>query len=666
MKKENAHEDSVDMGSLGLFLGGLGGVLVVIKYFPPLFIGALLGLSFWIGTITGSWRLRILRPVLGLSTLAATLFALVGSPLPSPSRITGFLGGRDFFHDFMRYIAGRWNQQWPKELHFMWFKKASTLDVSQWFWLSFATAVLVLALFIAARLSLNWKWEPDPSLLRLVEVPISPWLKIFERLEKRRQDPASGFPLGVDAEGTPFVLTERNLGYHTQLVAPKGGGKTNLIKLLIRNRVRLGHGLVLLDYKGDSELMKWVVAEAEASSRRDDFRLISLAEPELSVPYNPLGSKDPIELHSQLMNSMTWSEEFYRKVASTALIVVLSALTDHERKTGERFHFGTLLELLRDEEKLYEFVSRANEINPDGAADVERLSEEFSRASFREKVMGLIASLTLIRSSSAGKLMTVDVESGAFSIEEAMDEGRIAFFSINSLKLKESATVLGRLILQDLLQQIGRRYDRGGSFRPVTVIIDEFASFAVPEFIEFLDRARGASVSIVIAHQSRADLDQISPEFKTRVEANMNTSIVSGVRDPEEAEHFAGMLGTRTTTSETVQKVRSGFIEEETGVRSSRAVEEFLVHPNQLKALNQGQVLVVCRTVDPKWSIVRVPIAPTHAVPSPDLLAKHLQATRQTYRSGTQRFLKFGTENKVRSTDCASVTKTKAASEALR
>jgi len=41
--------------------------------------------------------------------------------------------------------------------------------------------------------------------------------------------------------------------------------------------------------------------------------------------------------------------------------------------------------------------------------------------------------------------------------------------------------------------------------------VDEFGAFAIPEFIEFMDRARGAGVGIVIAHQSRADLAAISP-----------------------------------------------------------------------------------------------------------------------------------------------------------
>jgi hypothetical protein len=160
----------------------------------------------------------------------------------------------------------------------------------------------------------------------------------------------------------------------------------------------------------------------------------------------------------------------------------------------------------------------------------------------------------------------------------------------------------------------------------VTLIIDEFASFATPDFIEFMDRARGAGVGIVFAHQSRSDLDAISPEFKGRIEANANTTILSGVRAPEDAEHFAGMVGTRSLNKATIQTNRLfGLFEVETGLRSNREAEEFIVHPNDLKALNQGQVFVLARTIDARHGLVKVPHAAEPVLlPSPQRLKRSL------------------------------------------
>ncbi len=161
------------------------------------------------------------------------------------------------------------------------------------------------------------------------------------------------------------------------------------------------------------------------------------------------------------------------------------------------------------------------------------------------------------------------------------------------------------------MRLVGSRYSRLNPTerKPVTVIIDEFANFAMPEFINLMDRARGAGVGIVMAHQSRADLRHISPEFQERIESNANTILVSGVKSSEDADYYAGIIGTRTVSKETVQKVDELFMESATGVKSVREAEEYILHPNKIKSLQQGELLSISTTVDERWGLVRVPKA---------------------------------------------------------
>jgi type IV secretory pathway TraG/TraD family ATPase VirD4 len=71
---------------------------------------------------------------------------------------------------------------------------------------------------------------------------------------------------------------------------------------------------------------------------------------------------------------------------------------------------------------------------------------------------------------------------------------------------------------------VGRAYDKDKSERtPITIIIDEFAEFAIPEFPSFLNRVRGAGIGVVIAHQSRGDLKAVSDDYMLKIEANTNT-----------------------------------------------------------------------------------------------------------------------------------------------
>jgi type IV secretory pathway TraG/TraD family ATPase VirD4 len=434
----------------------------------------------------------------------------------------------------------------------------------------------------------------------------------FNFFQKKRI--SEGFTLGTKENKRQYILSEKNLSYHVEMIAPTGSGKTNLLKNLILNRIESGHGVIFLDFKADFEVVDWMMGVTKHFNRINDFRLISLSDRYLSVPYNPMKYGSAPEIHSQLMNAMTWSEDYYRKISSIALMTVLRALCDFRDKTGDLFHLGHVYKLLNEPLYLRVFNEKLLRVYSSTANDIILLAEKLDRPSEREKLTGLIANLNLLIYSSAGELLTTDAELGAsYDFNEAINEKRISYFLMNSLKLKESAKIIGKIILQDLMRFVGDRYahiHRGETVRPITLIIDEFASFAIPEFIEFMDRARGAGIGIIIAHQSRADLREISPEFQERIEANSNTIIVSGKQSPEDAEYYASMLGTRTVKKETVQMKDEVFFDSPTGVKSIRETEEFVVHPNQIKELRQGRVLTISRTIDPQWGLINVPQAP--------------------------------------------------------
>lgn len=428
-------------------------------------------------------------------------------------------------------------------------------------------------------------------------------------LSRKRDDE---FFLGDDFRGRSYGLSEKNLSYHVEIIAPTGSGKTNLLKNLIADRIHRGHGLIFLDLKAEFQVVGWMMRAAREASRENELRLVSLANRELSVPYNPVKLGSAPEIHSQLMNSMSWSEDYYRKISSMALMTLLRGLCEYRDRTGELFHLGHLYALLNEPGLLRTFGEKLSRMQSPAARDLELLAEKLDRPSERDKLTGLVANLGLLIFSSAGPLISEDVAHGSFDFREAVDEGRITYVLMNSMKLRETASVFGKMILQDLMRLAGDRYsemDGGKRHKPVTLIIDEFAAFAIPEFIEFMDRARGAGIGIVFAHQSRADLRAVSPEFQDRIEANSNTVIVSGVKSSEDAEYFAGQLGTRTVKKETTQ-IEEGFLgPKRTGMKSIRDVEEYVVHPNRLKDLRQGEVFTVSRTVDPRWALVQVPQA---------------------------------------------------------
>jgi hypothetical protein len=462
-------------------------------------------------------------------------------------------------------------------------------------------------------------------------------LRLPPALSRSREDE---FCLGDGFHGRPYGLSEKNLSYHVEVIAPTGSGKTNLLKNLIADRIHRGHGLIFLDLKAEFQVVGWMMRVAQAAHRESELRLVSLANRELSVPYNPIKLGSAPEIHSQLMNSMSWSEDYYRKISSIALMTLLRGLTEYRDRTGELFHLGTLYALLNEPGLVRAFNEKLTAMNCPAAHDIGLLAEKLDRPAERDKLTGLVANLGLLIHSAAGPLISEDVAQGSFDFREAVDEGRITYVLMNSMKLRETASVFGKMILQDLMRLAGDRYaemDGGKHHKPVTLIIDEFAAFAIPEFIEFMDRARGAGIGIVFAHQSRADLRAVSPEFQDRIEANSNTVIVSGVKSTEDAEYFAGQLGTRTVVKETAQAQDGFFGSQRTGMKSLRETEEYIVHPNRLKDLQQGEVFTVSRTVDPRWALVQVPQAHEFSGVAIDQaeLAQRLKEIRSHYKTGS-------------------------------
>jgi len=48
------------------------------------------------------------------------------------------------------------------------------------------------------------------------------------------------------------------------------------------------------------------------------------------------------------------------------------------------------------------------------------------------------------------------------------------------------------------------------------------------------------------------------------------------------------------------------FGDTKTGMKSVREVEEYVVHPNELKNLKMGEALLVCTKVDPHFCIMKI------------------------------------------------------------
>lgn len=76
---------------------------------------------------------------------------------------------------------------------------------------------------------------------------------------------------------------------HTVVIGTTRVGKTRMAEVLINQDIRRGDCVIVIDPKGDAELLRSCYVAAKLAGREKDFHVLHLGFPEHSVRYNPIG-----------------------------------------------------------------------------------------------------------------------------------------------------------------------------------------------------------------------------------------------------------------------------------------------------------------------------------------------------------------------------------------
>ena len=179
-----------------------------------------------------------------------------------------------------------------------------------------------------------------------------------------------------------------------------------------------------------------------------------------------------------------------------------------------------------------------------------------------------------------------------------VEEGMVVYVALASLLLGDIANRIGRVLLQDLVGFLGRRYayDDATTAPPITVLIDEFGDVAYPLFTNALNKGGGANARFVLAQQSLADAEAaMGPAQARRVLDNLNTKIWCRLADDRTAAEATEGLGLCTVhLPDTGVGLSYGGVGGLTGSAHRRLIakETPLIRPSWLTALPRGDALV--------------------------------------------------------------------------
>lgn len=388
-------------------------------------------------------------------------------------------------------------------------------------------------------------------------------------------------------------LSEGQLNHHVHIVGASGYGKTVLLSHIIKQRIEQGKGLLFIDLKSDMEtLLKFSKYVADAG-RINDLQIFSLSEKAMSLPYNLILDGTATQLRDRIIQSLNWSEEYYKNQSGSFLLRLLLLLCWLRDNGGAQFNLGTILNCSSKVQTVIDFGNKVPLANSAMKSIAQDLVDFLKDKDSYNSLSGLRAQLESIVMSDFGDLIATD--NPGIDLFDTYKSSKIIFLFLDSRRYGETAKAIGRFILQDLKNVSARvdaeipKVDR----KPFSVIIDEFSDLASEDFIGFLDRARSSRMSVVVAHQEICDLQRISPEFAGRLMGNTSTLYAFLQKRPESAEIISGMAGTRAAWKSTVQSERFFGVDIPTGNKSLREVEEFVIHPNLIKTLRVGKCVCV-------------------------------------------------------------------------
>jgi len=111
----------------------------------------------------------------------------------------------------------------------------------------------------------------------------------------------------------------------------------------------------------------------------------------------------------------------------------------------------------------------------------------------------------------------------SFNLREAMDEKKIVLIKLDKGRLKNSADLLGSLLMAKIQLAAFSRSDVPPNKRtPFYLYIDEFQNFASESFSVILSEARKYGLSLIMAHQT---LSQIPTELRSLILGNTGIQI---------------------------------------------------------------------------------------------------------------------------------------------
>ena len=333
--------------------------------------------------------------------------------------------------------------------------------------------------------------------------------------------------VGYNAKERKMFLTPENRETHMHIIGSTGTGKSKLIEWMMREDIKKGHGLCLIDPHGTlyENIIKW---GAYHDIRDRDIILINPSRGDHVIGFNPfVRFADDVSVQVDYMITATiraWDMEgtdetptlerwlrciYQTLVEKSVSLLAAEFLIDHYESTVREYLTSNLSNRLITSEWKRIDTTRQRQFD-----------EEI--ISTKNRLMRFLCSNQVCRFMGLSQF-NIDLKG-------AMDEGKIILVNLaESDHLSHyNAKLFGALLINELCQQAKRRKEDtyGKPPRSFYLYIDEFQNYIGLDIASGLDQLRKFGLHFILAHQR---LGQVGGKDSDIIDAILHNTKIRAV-----------------------------------------------------------------------------------------------------------------------------------------
>jgi len=372
---------------------------------------------------------------------------------------------------------------------------------------------------------------------KTVETPGIFWV-YAKRAPAPAQIPSTGIHLGKSVyrgSSKEIFIADDDRRRHVYIIGKTGTGKTELLKHMIMQDIRAGHGVAFIDPHGDAaeDLLSQIPPE-----RAEDV-----------IYFNPADTERPIGMN--MLEAQTEQEKHF---VATYIVGLMYKLYDPHKTgiIGPRFEhavrnamltvmsepgntFVEVVRVLTDAKFVQELLPKVSDpVVKRYWTDQIAQTADFHKSEVLDYIV-----------SKFGRFVTnrmmrniIGQSKSAFTFRDIMDNRKILIVNLSKGRVgEENSNFLGLILVPKIFVAAMSRAEVPEDQRPdFFLYVDEFQNFATDTFADILAEARKFHLNLIVANQF---IGQIEEEVKNAVFGNVG-SVVSfriGVTDANYIQH---------------------------------------------------------------------------------------------------------------------------------